>query len=176
MEGPSFPERALAIRRATARLCLRLNWAPLHEVRLPNGRRADILALRGDGGFVCIEVKSGLRDFQTDQKWWEYREFADHLFFAVDLEFPHGVLPVETGLIVVADQTADLIREAPEHKLSAARRTALLRRWALLAGSRLALLEDPSGIAEPRGSPRGASRETSVCAGLPPLTVGSSSR
>ena len=31
----SFPERALAIRRATARLCLRLGWAPLHEVRLP---------------------------------------------------------------------------------------------------------------------------------------------
>ena len=81
------------------------HWAPLHEVSLPNGRRADILALRGDGGFVCIEVKSGLRDFLTDQKWWEYREFADHLFFAVDLDFPLDVLPPETGLIVVADQT-----------------------------------------------------------------------
>jgi hypothetical protein len=154
IEGPSFPERALAIRRAAARLCLRLNWAPLHEVRLPNGRRADILALRDDGGFVCIEVKSGLRDFQTDQKWWEYREFADHLFFAVDLDFPPDVLPIETGLIVVAEQTAELIREAPEHKLSAARRTALLRRWALLAGSRLALLEDPAGVADLRASLR----------------------
>jgi hypothetical protein len=154
MEGPSFPERALAIRRAVARLCIRLNWAPLHEVTLPNGRRADILALRDDGGFVCIEVKSGLRDFQTDQKWWEYREFADHLFFAVDLDFPPGILPIETGLIVVADQIADLIREAPEHRLTAARRTALLRRWALLAGSRLALLEDPAGTAGLRTSLR----------------------
>ncbi len=99
-------------------------------------------------------MKSGLRDFQTDQKWWEYREFADHLFFAVDLDFPHDVLPIETGLIVVADQTAELIREAPEHKLPAARRTALLRRWALLAGSRLALLEDPAGIADLRASLR----------------------
>jgi len=36
---------------------------------------------------------------------------------------------------------AELIREAPEHRLAAARRTALLRRWALLAGSRLAILE-----------------------------------
>ena len=63
---PSFPERALGIRRAAARLCLRLGWAPLHEVALPNGRRADILALRPDGCFACIEVKSGPRDFLTD--------------------------------------------------------------------------------------------------------------
>jgi hypothetical protein len=154
MEGPTFPERSLAIRRAAARLCLRLNWAPLHEVSLPNGRRADILALRGDGGFVCIEVKSGLRDFQTDQKWWEYREFSDQLFFAVDVDFPLDFLPEETGLIVVADQTVDLIRDAPEHKLIAARRTALLRRWALLAGTRLAMLEDPAGVADLRASLR----------------------
>jgi hypothetical protein len=153
-ETPGFPERALGIRRATARLCLRLAWAPLHEVNLPNGRRADILALRGDGGFVCIEVKSGLRDFLTDQKWWEYREFCDHLFFAVDVDFPSDLLPEETGLIVVADQTAELIREAPEHKLPPARRTALLRRWALLAGSRLAVLEDPAGVADLRASLR----------------------
>ena len=33
---------------------------------LPNGRRADILALRPDAGFVCIEVKSGARDFLAD--------------------------------------------------------------------------------------------------------------
>jgi hypothetical protein len=154
MDGPSFPERSLAIRRAAARLCLRLNWAPLHEVSLPNGRRADILALRADGGFVCIEVKSGLRDFQTDQKWWEYREFSDQLFFAVDVDFPLDFLPEEAGLIVVADQTVDLIRDAPEHKLVASRRTALLRRWALLAGTRLAMLEDPAGVADLRASLR----------------------
>src|SRR5947209_19302528 len=113
MTEPSLPERSLAIRRATALLCLRLGWSPVHEVSLPNGRRADILALRGDGGFVCIEVKSGIRDFLTDQKWWEYREFADHLFFAVDIDFPIEILPEETGLIVVAHDGAELIREAP---------------------------------------------------------------
>lgn len=148
MEAPGFPERALAIRRAAVRLCLRLNWAPLHEVALPNGRRADILALCGDGGFVCIEVKSGLRDFQTDRKWREYRDYCDRLFFAVGIDFPVDVLPEDAGLIVVADRGADLIREAPEHKLPAARRTALSRRFAWLAGWRLALLEDPAGAAE----------------------------
>ncbi len=73
MEPLTFPERAAAIRRAAALLCLRLGWSPVHEVPLPNARRADILALRGDGGFACIEVKSGLRDFQTDAKWPDYR-------------------------------------------------------------------------------------------------------
>src|SRR5690242_5497629 len=76
----SLPQRALAIRRATSRLCIRLGWAPLHEVALPNGRRADILALRSDGCLACIEVKSGPRDFLTDLKWRDYREFADELF------------------------------------------------------------------------------------------------
>ncbi len=154
MDGTGFPERTLAIRRGAARLCLRLNWVPLHEVTLPNGRRADILALREDGGFVCIEVKSGPRDYLTDQKWWEYREFADQLYFAVDLDFLPDILPADTGLIVVAEQTAELIREAPEHRLTAARRTALLRRWAMLAGSRLAILEDPAGIADLRAALR----------------------
>ncbi len=154
ISAPGFPERTLLIRRAATRLCFRLGWAPLHEVSLPNGRRADILALRGDGGFACIEIKSGLRDFQTDLKWPEYREFSDHLFFAVDADFPHELLPAETGLIVVAEAGAELIREAPEHKLPAARRTALLRRFALLAGNRLAMLEDPEGIADTRASLR----------------------
>ena len=69
--GLSFPERTLLVRRAAARLCLQLGWSPVHEVPLPNGRRADILALRPDGGFACIEVKSGARDFLTDAKWPE---------------------------------------------------------------------------------------------------------
>ena len=87
-----FPERALAIRRAAARLCGRLGWAPLHEVALPNGRRADILALCPDGSFVCIEVKSGPRDFLTDLKWPDYRAFSDALYFAVDVDFPQALL------------------------------------------------------------------------------------
>lgn len=148
------PERALLIRRATARLCLRLGWAPLHEVPLPNGRRADILAMRPDGDFVCIEVKSGPRDFQTDQKWPEYRDFSDELYFAVDTDFPQAMLPGETGLIVAAGLEADVLREAPPHRLVPARRKALTQRFALLAAGRLAYLEDPAGIADMRSALR----------------------
>ena len=150
----SFPERASSIRRATARLCLRLGWAPLHEVPLPSGRRADILALRPDGCFACIEVKSGPRDFLTDFKWEDYREFADELFFAVDADFPQELLPVETGLIVAAGLEAELLRDAPAHPLPVARRRALLHRFALLAAGRLATLEDPAGVADLRAALR----------------------
>ena len=150
MSDAGFPERSLAIRRAAARLCGRLGWAPLHEVPLPNGRRADILALRPDGGFVCIEVKSGPRDFLTDLKWPDYRAFSDALCFAVDVDFPQELLPTETGLIVAAGLEADLLRDAPPHPLPAARRRALLHRFALLAAGRLAAVEDPGGVADLR--------------------------
>jgi hypothetical protein len=143
---PSFPERALLIRRASARLCVQLGWAPLHEVTLPNWRRADILALRPDGGFACIEVKSGLRDFQTDGKWHEYRDYSDAMYFAVDADFPHDLLPAETGLIVTAELEAVLVRDAPTHRLSPATRRALTHRFATLASLRLAAVEDPGGV------------------------------
>jgi hypothetical protein len=142
-----FAERSLAVRRAAARLCLQMGWAVLHEVALPNGRRADLLALRPDGGFVCIEVKSGERDFLVDQKWPEYREFSDALYFAVDEDFPRGLLPEDVGVIVTATGVADLVRDAPGHAKAPARRRALLQRFAVLAAGRLAAWEDPEGMA-----------------------------
>ena len=152
--APSFPDRTAAVRRASARLCLMLGWAPVHEMTLPNGRRADIMALRPDGGFVVIEIKSGLRDFQTDAKWPEYREFCDALFFAVDADFPDALIPAETGLIVVAEHEAALVRDAPLHPLSPSRRRALLQRFAILAAMRLAVAEDPAALVELRGALR----------------------
>lgn len=135
-------ERTASVRRVTARLCVALGWAPLHEVRLANGRRADILALCPDGAFVCIEVKSDARDFLADRKWPEYRDFSDRLYFAVDTEFPVELVPDEAGLMVAAD-TAELVREAPYHPLAPARRRAMLHRFATLAALRLTSVIDP---------------------------------
>ena len=162
----SLPENSLAIRRAAARLCGQLGWAVLHEVPLPNGRRADILALRPDGGFACIEVKSGPRDFLTDFKWQEYRAYSDALYFAVDEEFPLALLPTDTGLVVACTggggcrpgslfaHDAELLREAPVHGLNPARRRALTHRFATLAAQRLAMLEDPAITASLRAALR----------------------
>jgi hypothetical protein len=144
----SFPERTSLVRRGVARLCLQLGWAPLHEVRLANGRRADILALQPNGNFVCIEVKSGLRDYLADGKWTEYQPFCDQFFFAVDCDFPAEVLPPETGLIVCAERLAEIVRESAVVRLPPPRRKALLERFAWLAAARLAALEDPMGVSD----------------------------
>jgi hypothetical protein len=145
--GLTAAERALAVRRAVTRLCLLLGWAPLHEVPLPNNRRADILALRPGDGFACIEVKSGLRDFLADAKWPEYRDDCDALCFAVDTDFPQHALPADAGLIVAGPETAELIRTAPAHPLAPARRRSLLHRFAALAAARLAAHDDPGSTA-----------------------------
>jgi hypothetical protein len=150
----TLPERQLAIRRASAALCQQLAWAALHEVPLPNGRRADLLALRPDGGFVCIEVKSGPRDYLTDGKWPEYREFCDALYFAVDDDFPVDLLPDGTGIIVTCGRDAEMVRAAPSHPLPSARRRALTQRFATVAATRLAALEDPAITASLRAALR----------------------
>lgn len=159
-----LPENQLAIRRATTMLCGRLAWVVLHEVPLPNGRRADILALRPDGGFVCIEVKSGPRDFLTDGKWPEYRPYCDALYFAVDDGFPQELLPDDVGVMVACigphclpkgvTADADLLREAPAHRLAPATRRALMQRFATIAAGRLAALEDPAITASLRAALR----------------------
>ena len=149
-----WADRTARVRRATARLCLQLGWAPLHEVALPNGRRADILALLPDGAFVVIEVKSGARDFLTDAKWPDYGAWCDGLCFAVDEAFPRALLPEEAGLIVAADGVAEMLRPPPVVRLPPARRRSLLQRFALLAATRLAVADDPAGAAGLRAALR----------------------
>ena len=153
----SLPANQLAIRRAASALCTMLGWSMLHEFAFPNGRRADLLALRPDGCFVVIEVKSGPRDFLTDTKWTDYRAFCDELFFAVCSDFPLSLLPAEVGVMVACTATggeAALVRDAPCHKLAAARRRALLHRFATVAANRLQALEDPAITASFRAALR----------------------
>jgi hypothetical protein len=88
-----------------------------------------------------------VRDFLVDAKWPEYRAFADALFFAVDDDFPQGLLPEETGLIVVDETGGALLRDAPRHPVPPARRRALLHRFATLGARRLAARDDPAILA-----------------------------
>ncbi len=153
----SLPENQLAIRRAAAALCTAMGWSMLHEVPLPNGRRADLLALKPDGCFVCVEVKSGPRDFLCDAKWPDYRDYCDALFFAVDAAFPVALLPADVGVMVACTATggeAALLREAPPHRLAPARRRSVLHRFATLAANRLQALEDPAITASFRAALR----------------------
>jgi hypothetical protein len=148
------PARTLAVTRAAMRFCILRGWAAVEQVPLPDGRRADVLALLPSGDFAILEVKSCARDFLCDAKWPDYRAWCDRLYFAVDLDFPQALLPDDVGLLAAEDREAALLREAPEHRLAPARRRALLHRIASLAAGRLAMLSDPAGAAEMRAALR----------------------
>jgi hypothetical protein len=135
------PETTAAVTRGAARLLTALGYAPLAEVTLPNGRRADLMALGPKGQLFIVEVKSGLEDFRTDQKWHEYQPYCDAFAFAVAPEFPREVLPEEPGLIVADGFGGAVLREASPVPLAGARRKALT-----IAFGRLAALR-ASGVA-----------------------------
>lgn len=132
----SRPETTLGVTRGAARLLADMGYAPLLEVCLPNGRRADVMALGRKGDIVIVEVKSGIEDFRVDRKWPEYAPFCDAFFFAVAPEFPDGVLPEEPGLIVADSFGGAVVREAPVATLAPARRKALTIAFGRLAAMR----------------------------------------
>src|SRR5580692_11228763 len=117
----SRPETTLTVTRGVARLFADLGWAPLLEVGLPNGRRADVMALGPRGEIAIAEVKSGLEDYRTDRKWGEYAPFCDAFFFAVAPEFPRHALAEGPGLIVADGFGGAVVIEAPVFTLAPAR-------------------------------------------------------
>lgn len=137
----SRPETTATVTRGAARFLTALGYAPLAEVTLPNGRRADLMALGPKGEVFIVEVKSGVEDFRTDQKWHEYLPYCDAFAFAVSPEFPREILPDEPGLIVADGFGGAILREAPVTPLAGARRKALTLAFARLAALRAAGVE-----------------------------------
>jgi hypothetical protein len=142
-------ETALMIARGTRRLLRAAGWASVTELALPSGRRADIVALGGDSSIAIVEIKSSLADFRADRKWQDYRFHSDQLFFAVPPEMPLEIMPPDTGLIVADAFGAEVVREAPVHRMAGATRRAMVLRFAVAAADRLHALADP-GAAVPR--------------------------
>jgi hypothetical protein len=138
---------ALATALGARRLLAGHGFATVTELTLATGRRADIVALGNDGTIWIVEIKSSVADFRADAKWPQYRDFCDRFFFAVPNDFPTGILPDETGLMLADSFGAEITRDAPEHRLTAARRKATMLRFAHAAAGRLHMLVDPQGAA-----------------------------
>ena len=132
----SRPETTATVTRGAARLLTALGYAPLAEVTLPNGRRADLMALGPKGDLVIVEVKSGPEDYLADRKWGEYLPYCDAFYFAVAPEFPRQLLPEEPGLIVADGFGGAVLRDAPSIPLAPARRKALTLAFGRLAAMR----------------------------------------
>lgn len=130
--------------RGVGRLMRALGFASLNELPLPNGRRADVIGLSPSGDIWIVEVKSGVEDFRVDNKWPEYRDFSDALFFAVAPGFPVDILPADTGLILADRYGGEIVRQAPELRLAAARRKSMTLRFARAAALTLQMVADPT--------------------------------
>jgi len=135
--------RAVEVQRGVCRHFAAQGVAPLTEVTLANGRRADIIALGRGGEIAIVEIKTSLADWRADAKWPDYHAYCDRLFFAVPADFPRHHLPATTGLLVADRYGAEVLREAPMDKLSAARRKAVTLRIARAGALRLSHLADP---------------------------------
>jgi hypothetical protein len=139
MIGPGAAE----ILRGVARAFAAADQVVVTELPLGNGRRADLVALDRAGAITLVEVKARRADFLADRKWPAYLGYCDRFYFAVAVGFPLELLPPAEGLIRADRFAAEILREAPLRTLAAARRKALLIRFARASAGRLQALLDP---------------------------------
>lgn len=134
-------ENAMLVRRGVQRLFLDMGMASLPELSLASGRRADLIAMSRKGEIWIVEIKSSIEDWKADSKWPQYRAHCDRLFFATYPGVPRDIFPEDCGFILSDGYGAEILREAPEHKLPGATRKALTLRFARAASTRLTLAE-----------------------------------
>ena len=143
------PLVAQDVARGVTRLFFRQDMFALCEVPLPNGRRADMMALDAKGRLTIVEIKVSRADLMGDQKWPDYLDYCDRFFWAVPAGF--ALEPFETepfqpdccGLIVADRYDAAVIREPALRTLAPARRKAETLRFARRAARRLVGDLDP---------------------------------
>lgn len=146
---------ATDVLRGVCRLLVRAGVAPLAEVPLGCGRRADILGIDAQGRLTLVEIKVALGDLRGDRKWPEYLDYCDRFYWAVPAGFPLGLFDTEgfapnrTGLIVADRFDAEEMRSAPWVTLNAARRKTETLRFARRAASRVLAGLDPEALALP---------------------------
>lgn len=137
------PAVARDVARGVARLFYRQDMFGLCEVPLPNGRRADLMAICGKGMLTIVEIKVSRADLMSDQKWPDYLDYCDRFYWAVPAGFRLDEFALDhrgpdvSGLIVADRYDAAIVRDAPLKLLAAARRKAETLRFARRAARRL---------------------------------------
>ena len=145
-------QRALMVRRGVQRYLHEIRHAVLPELTLSSGRRADLISISPKGEIWIVEIKTSIEDFRVDRKWPDYRLHSDRLFFATHAGVPLDIFPEDCGLFLSDGYGADMMRDAPEHRLSAPTRKSVSLSFARIAAQRLMLAEwtvDPAGETNP---------------------------
>jgi len=143
------PPIAGEVARGVTRLFCRRDQFAICEVPLPNGRRADMMAICPKGSLTIVEIKVAKADLFGDSKWTDYLEYCDHFFWAVPPSLAtflehEDYLPEEAGVIVADRYDAVIMRDASHRPLAPARRKAEVLRFARRAARRLSAQIDPT--------------------------------
>ncbi len=141
---PAMPGPRLA--RGVCRALRALDFVTVEEFVPAPGLRVDVLALGPKGELWVIECKSGRADYVTDRKWQSYLDWCDRFFWAVDADFPTGLLPEGTGLILADAYDAEILAMAPDTPMAPARRKVMVQKFARHAAARLQALRDPNAV------------------------------
>ena len=136
------PGRLLA--RGVCRHLLTHDFVTVEEFTPAPGLRVDVMALGPRGEVWVVECKSSVADFRADAKWQGYLDWCDRYFWAVDADFPAGLLPEDTGLILADAYDAEILRLGPETRLPPARRKVMVQKFARHAALRWHAARDPS--------------------------------
>lgn len=135
--------------RGTRRLLWQQGWLAVPEMPLPDGHRADLVALGPDGRVLIVEIKVSAADLRGDGKWQAYVAHADLFAWAVPpdlatmLDSP-AFAPAICGLIVADRHEAVWHRDpAPAAALHASRRRSMVLGFARHAARRLHRAQDP---------------------------------
>ena len=144
----------MLVRRGVQRLLMDMGAHVLPELSLATGRRADLVALTRQGDIWIIEIKSSIEDFRVDRKWPDYRLHSDRFFFATHPGVPQEIFPEECGFILSDGYGAEILRDAPEHRMAAATRKALMLRIARAGGGTRRCLGAGARGRERIGSPQ----------------------
>ena len=136
------------MQRGVGRLLRAEGFVMVTELPLATGHRADIVAVGPGGEIWIVEIKSSVEDFRVDRKWPDYRLHSDRFFFATHPGVPASIFPEECGFILSDGYGAEILREAPEHRLAAATRKALMLRIARAGAARL-LAAELAGVPVP---------------------------
>jgi len=143
------PPIAAEVARGVTRLLCRHDLFAICEMPLPNGRRADIMAISPKGELTIVEIKVARSDLVGDGKWRDYLDYCDRFYWAVPPALAgildeERYLPGEAGLIVADRYDAAIARDAAHRPMAPARRKAEVLHFARRAARRLAAQIDPT--------------------------------
>src|SRR4051812_27198699 len=142
------PPIAAEVARGVTRLLCRQDLFAVCEMPLPNGRRADLMAIDPKGGLTIIEIKVAKADLIGDGKWLDYLDYCDRFYWAVPPQLARLLeeeryLPAEAALIFAERYDAGVVRDAVHRPLAPGPRQAGLVRFAPPAAPRLSGRDRP---------------------------------